>query len=257
MPEPSLLCVHAHPDDEAIWTGGTLARYASAGVRTGVVTCTWAEGTRRAAELERSLEILGAGKPRLLGYADSVPESGAPGKGLFRTAPLDESVGDLVRHIREFRPDVVITYDAFGSYGHPDHIQAHRVTLAAVEAAAYEQLHPEAGDPWRVHSLYLSTLPRPMVEQHWHDIFGSPPGPDVVLPGVPLDRISTHLDVRPWAAKKWEAMEAHESEAERGAGPAMFTRLPAELRDDLFATEWYIRFNTPPTAQPATDLFTP
>jgi N-acetyl-1-D-myo-inositol-2-amino-2-deoxy-alpha-D-glucopyranoside deacetylase len=248
---PSLLCVHAHPDDEAIWTGGTLARYSEAGVRTGVVTCTWAEGTRRVAELERSLAILGAGKPRLLGYADSRPDSGV----LFRTAPLDEAVGRLVRHIREFRPDVVVTYDAFGGYGHPDHIMAHRVTLAAVEAAAYEQLHPEAGDPWRVRALYLSTIPRLVVEEHWDKIFGAPPGPDVVLPGVPQDRVTTVVDVRPWVGRKWEALQAHESEAERGAGPAMFANLPDDLRDQLLSTEWYIRLNAPPTGSPSGDLF--
>ncbi|MCA2222037.1 PIG-L deacetylase family protein [Nonomuraea aurantiaca] len=101
MTEPSLLCVHAHPDDEALWTGGTLARFADAGARTGVVTCTWTEGTRRVAELARSLDILGAGEPRLLGYADGNAGLSAPGAARFVDAPLDEAVGRLVGHIRE------------------------------------------------------------------------------------------------------------------------------------------------------------
>ncbi len=237
----SLLCVHAHPDDEALWTGGLLARSAEAGGRTGVVTCTWAEGTRRAGELERSLAILDAGKPRLLGYADArVPES-APGSPRFCDAPLEESVGRLVGHIREFRPDAVITYDGYGGYGHPDHVHAHRVTLAAVEAAGYPQLYPGAGEPWRPRSLYLATVPRSAVLALWPQVFGGEPEPGQPLPGVPDEEISTTVDVRRWHERKWAAFAAHASEAERGAGPAVFAALPAETRQRLLGTEWFIR----------------
>ncbi|WP_084956346.1 PIG-L family deacetylase [Thermoactinospora rubra] len=144
-----LLCVHAHPDDEAIWTGGTLARYADEGAATAVVTCSWAEGTRRAEELRHSLDILGAGEPRLLGYADARKPESAPGNPRLLDVPLDEAVGRVVEHIRQFRPDVVLTYDGYGSYGHPDHVHVHRVTMAAVEAAGYDQLYRDAGAPWR------------------------------------------------------------------------------------------------------------
>ncbi|MEV5708564.1 PIG-L family deacetylase [Actinoallomurus sp. NPDC052274] len=239
MPDGGVLCVHAHPDDEALWTGGMLARSAEAGVRTGVVTCTWTEGTRRVEELRHSLSILGTGDLRLLGYADA---GGADSGGeAFVGAPLDEVVGRLVGHIRDFRPDVVVTYDAYGGYGHPDHVRAHRVTLAAVEAAAYEQLYPDAGAPWSVRTLDLVTIPRSVVLAEWERVFGSPPDPGQVLPGTPDERVTTTLDVRRWADRKWQAFQAHESEAERGAGPAMFAGLPAAERERLLGTEWYIR----------------
>lgn len=239
MTEPSLLCVHAHPDDEALWTGGTLARFADAGARTGVVTCTWTEGTRRVAELARSLEILGAGEPRLLGYADGNAGLSAPGAARFVDAPLDEAVGRLVGHIRDFRPDVVITYDGYGGYGHPDHVHTHRVTLAAVEAAGYDQLYPAAGPPWRAGALYLVTLPRSIVRSAWQDVFGAAPGGDQTLPGIPDDEVTATVDVRPWVERKWAAVRAHESEIERGATMGLLAAVPEATRDRLLATEWY------------------
>ncbi len=243
--------MHAHPDDEALWTGGVLARYADAGVRTGVVTCTWAAGTRRAGELERSLAILGAGRPRLLEYADAhVPES-AVGGPRFIDAPFDESVGRLVAHIRDFRPDVVVTYDGYGCYGHPDHIQAHRVTLAAVEAAGYDQLYPGTGAPWRPRQFFLATVPQSAVRSLWRELFDVPPGPTETLPGVADDRVGATVDVSPWYDRKWAALTRHESEAERGAGPAPLAKLPEETRRRLLGTEWYIRRDL--AAGPPTD----
>jgi LmbE family N-acetylglucosaminyl deacetylase len=248
-----LLCVHAHPDDEAIWTGGVLARYADAGVRTGVVTCTWAEGTRRVEELKRSLDILGAGEPRLLGYADS--RTSGSGAGAFAHAEFDDAVGRLVEHIREFQPEVVVTYDAFGGYGHPDHLQTHRITLAAVEAAAYEQLYPEGGAAWRTRALYQATVPRSLVQAHWQEVFGSPPDPDQRLPGIPDDLITTRIDVSSWVDRKWAALRAHESEAERGAGPAMFAGLSPEARQRLLGVEWYVRRDLDPAVMPDSEEF--
>lgn len=146
MPLPSLLAVFAHPDDESLSAGGVLAQHADSGARTAVVTATWSEGTWRAGELAEALRVLGAGKPRMLGYADArVPES-APGAARLCDAPLDEAVGRLVAHIREFRPEVVVTHDGYGGLsGHPDHVQTHRVTVPAVEAAGWAQLYPETG----------------------------------------------------------------------------------------------------------------
>ncbi|WP_052423150.1 PIG-L family deacetylase [Nonomuraea candida] len=236
-----LLCVHAHPDDEAIWTGGTLAKYADQGATTAVVTCTWAAGTRRAAELERSLDILGAGAPRLLGYADARNAASAPGAPRFVDAPLEETVGRLVAQLRQFRPDVVLTYDAYGGYGHPDHVHAHRVTLAAVEASGYDQLYPEAGEPWWPRAVYLATFPRELVEQHYESLFGAPPGPGQALMGVPAGRIAVHLDVAAWKERKWAAMHAHESEVGRGASMTLLTSLPEPARTQLLSNEWYRR----------------
>jgi N-acetyl-1-D-myo-inositol-2-amino-2-deoxy-alpha-D-glucopyranoside deacetylase len=145
MPVPSLLAVFAHPDDESLAAGGVLARHAAAGVRTAVVTATWAADTPRAAELADALRILGAGKPRMLGYADARVPSSAPGCARLCDAPLDEAVRRLVEHIRELRPDIMVTHDAYGGLpGHPDHVHTHRVTVLAAQAAG---LALEV-DPW-------------------------------------------------------------------------------------------------------------
>ncbi|MFE1558584.1 PIG-L family deacetylase, partial [Streptomyces sp. NPDC058734] len=160
MPLPSLLGVFAHPDDEALVAGGVLAQHSASGARTAVVTTTWAPGTPRAAELAGALAALGAGGPRMLGYADHrVPDS-APGRPRLCDAPLDEVVGRLVGQLRGFRPRIVVTHDAYGQLtGHPDHRHTHRVTVLAVAAAGLEHLYPEAGAPWQPHALYAATHP--------------------------------------------------------------------------------------------------
>ncbi|PJN38454.1 hypothetical protein CG747_22665 [Streptomyces sp. CB02959] len=245
MPLPSLLAVFAHPDDESLSAGGVLARHAAAGARTAVVTATWAEGTHRVAELAEALRILGAGEPRMLGYADArVPQS-APGGVRLCDAPLDESVRRLVRHIREVRPEVVVTHDAYGGLtGHPDHLHTHRVTALAVQAAGLAHLYPDAGAPWRPRALYLATHP---------DSAAGELGALLVRNGrpmysVPDSWVGATVDVRPWLAQKIRAVLAHRSEVERGALPGRIARMAPADRERLLSTEWYIRHDLGPAS---------
>lgn len=256
----SLLCVHAHPDDETLWTGGVLAKFAEAGARTAVVTCTWAEGTARAGELGRALEVLGAGDPRLLGWADArTPASAPEGVPRFVDVPLDEAVGEVVARIREFRPEAVLTYDAFGGYGHEDHVYAHRVATLAAEAAGYPMLYPEAGEPWRPRALFYATAPVSFMREVWHGLFGEaestggpdgPSGPHGLdgsdrtegspLPGVPDEWIDETVDIGAWGARKWEALMAHTTEIERDGVLSLLVSLPEPLRRRLLEKEWFV-----------------
>src|ERR1700756_5634478 len=154
----SLLLVHAHPDDESIGTGATMAKYAAEGARVTLVTCTLGElgeiippdlrprfpdelGQHRIVELDRACAALGVTDHRFLGGAGRWRDSGMMGTpsndwpGSFWQADVDEAAGELLAVIREVRPQVLVTYDADGFYGHPDHIQAHRVAWRAFELA--------------------------------------------------------------------------------------------------------------------------
>lgn len=262
----ALMCVHAHPDDEAITTGGVLARAADEGLRTAVVTATGGErgeivgegmdpdevrprlAAVRRDELAAALSVLGAGAPRLLGYHDSgmAGTEGNEDPASFWQAPFDEAVGRLVAQIRAFRPDVLVTYDAFGGYGHPDHVQAHRVALVAAEACAVAGLYPDAGDPWRVTKLYLSTIPRSVVAFANAELprlgfpspFGAETDPERVGFGAPDAQVTTTVDVHPWLERKWAALCAHASQV----GPeSFFLNIPPELRQQAFGQEWFIR----------------
>ena len=158
----TLMVVHAHPDDESISTGGVLARYADEGLRTVLVTCTGGEVGEiadpglatpetlvevRRRELEQACEILRVGKLHLLGYRDSgmmgTLDNAHPAS--FHQASLDEATARLVALVRREQPQVLVTYDKNGFYGHPDHIKAHQITAAAYEAAGDPARWPEAG----------------------------------------------------------------------------------------------------------------
>ncbi|MEU5380220.1 PIG-L family deacetylase [Streptomyces sp. NPDC005968] len=237
MAVPSLLAVFAHPDDESLSAGGVLARHAAAGARTAVVTATWATDTPRAAELAEALRILGARTPRMLSYADARVPHSAPGSVRFCDAPLDEAVRRLVAHIRDFRPDVMVTHDAYGGLpGHPDHVHTHRVTMLAAQPAGLEQLYPDAGAPWQPHALYLATHPRSAVSALRTVI-----GARKTVYSVPDDQVTTTVDVGPWMDRKIAAVLAHRSEVQRGALPGVIANLPPATRQRLFATEWFIR----------------
>ncbi|MFD8477913.1 PIG-L deacetylase family protein [Kitasatospora sp. NPDC059673] len=235
MELPSVLGVFAHPDDESLSAGGLLARHAAAGARTAVVTATWAEGTHRIPELARALDELGAGPPRLLGYADAKVPDSAPGRARLLDAPLDEAVAQLVAHLRELRPEWVVTHDAYGGMtGHPDHQHTHRLTVLAVHAAALPGLHPELGAPWPVRRLLLATHPHSAAREL---------GALLLRPGrtaysVP-DATVEALDVTPWLPRKLAAVFAHRSEVLRGALPGRLAAAPPSVRARLVRTEWY------------------
>jgi N-acetyl-1-D-myo-inositol-2-amino-2-deoxy-alpha-D-glucopyranoside deacetylase len=196
---PRLLFVHAHPDDESITNGVTIAHYVARGARVRVVTCTlgeegevigdqWAQlavdhadqlGGYRIGELTAALHALGLDGPVYLGGPGRWRDSGMvgaqardrQGSQRFSDADQREAVGALVEIIRELRPHVVVTYDPNGGYGHPDHIQTHVVTTAAVAAAGSGDDYP--GTPWSVPKFYWTVIARSAFTAGWEAL-----GPD-------------------------------------------------------------------------------
>ena len=170
------MAVHAHPDDEVVFTGGTLALYASKGVRTVLVTATGGEegeihdpdldpeearprlGDIRREELRRGVEILGIDHLELLGYRDSGMAGSEPNQrpDNFHNADREEAICKLVALIRKYRPHVLLTYDENGAYGHPDHIMCNVITHAAFEKSADPSYMPELGEPWQPMKLYYT-----------------------------------------------------------------------------------------------------
>lgn len=244
-PVPSLLGVFAHPDDESLLAGGVLAQHAAAGARTAVVTATWTADSHRAPELAEALDVLSAGAPRLLGYADARNPASAPcGAVRLVDAALDEAVGRLVGHIREVRPEVVVGHDAMGQLtGHPDHRRAHQITLLAVEAAGLPHLYPEAGEPWQPAALYAAThsesgtgLLRPLLRSVGKTLLA-----------VPDAYVTTTVDVSPWAAVKVAAILAHHSEVARPRSlPGLLARLPEPERNEIISAEQFTRLSLGP-----------
>jgi N-acetyl-1-D-myo-inositol-2-amino-2-deoxy-alpha-D-glucopyranoside deacetylase len=188
---PRLLFVHAHPDDETITNGATIAHYIGRGAEVRVVTCTlgeegeiigdrWAQlgvdhadqlGGYRIGELSEALRAMGVSAPIFLGGPGHWRDSGMAGtepparqQPRFSDADEREAVGALVAVIRDLRPHVVVTYDPNGGYGHPDHIQAHVVTTAAVAAARTDD-YP--GVPWSVPKLYWTVIARSAFTAGW------------------------------------------------------------------------------------------
>ena len=236
----AVLAVFAHPDDESLSCGGLLAALDGAGVRTVVVTATWASGTDRARELAEAVAHLGAEAPRLLGYADErVPES-APRSRRLVDAPGEEVAARLVTHLRDVRPEVVATHDRHGGLtGHPDHVRTHEATLRAIREAARADLHPDAGPAHRVDRVLLATHPhaaRPLVEE----LVGARRAIHTVA-----DEDTTRLDVTAWLPLKVAAVLSHRSEVERGALPGVVAALGSADRRRLLGQEWYQRLPGP------------
>lgn len=233
-----LLAVHAHPDDESITTGGLLARCAGARLATTLVTCTDGRygpvnpdlGLRltpdqlaevRANELEHAARILSVSEVLRLGHHDSnmtgLPQNQAP--GAFWTQPTDLLVAQLVDVIRRVRPQVVVTYDAFGGTGHPDHIQAHRVTMLAVAAASEVRCFPAAGASWTVGQVFHPVCPlsslREFVDEELragraHPFGGS--NVDEINYGRPDSAVTHQVDIRDVHYIKAQALRSHHTQ---------------------------------------------
>jgi N-acetyl-1-D-myo-inositol-2-amino-2-deoxy-alpha-D-glucopyranoside deacetylase len=190
-PSQRLLLVHAHPDDESIGQGATMAKYVAEGRGVTLVTCTAGEmgeilvpelahlaadqedklGEHRRGEIENALKALGVTDHRWLGgfqtYRDSGMKWHEDGHAVaadevhdnaFWFADLTEAADHLVTVIREVRPQVLVTYDQFGGYGHPDHIQAHRVAMYASQLAAVPSYRRDLGEPWDIAKIYWGAM---------------------------------------------------------------------------------------------------
>ncbi|MCW2615574.1 MAG: 1D-myo-inosityl-2-acetamido-2-deoxy-alpha-D-glucopyranoside deacetylase [Frankiales bacterium] len=264
-----LLLVHAHPDDETIGTGATMALYAAQGALVTLVTCTLGEegevlvpglahlasdqddalGQHRIGELAAACEALRVTDHRFLGGPGRWRDSGMMGTPqndrpeCFWQADLDEAVRDLVAIVREVRPQVVVTYDSNGGYGHPDHVQAHRVTVAAFDAAGDPSYAPELGETWQAAKLYWTAFPNSVLQagiDHLKasgetNFFGADSADDLPF-GVPDEQVTTEVDAGDHLDAKTAAMRAHKTQIEVD-GP--FFALSNNVGQRAFGTEYY------------------
>jgi LmbE family N-acetylglucosaminyl deacetylase len=249
--ELTLMAVHAHPDDEVLGTGGAFARYREEGVRTVLVTCTNGEqgdgpggvkpgdprhdeqevSRRRLAELRESAAHLGIGHVELLGYRDSGMDGwdANHASDAFANIPVEDAARRLAALMERYRPQVVVTYDEIGGYGHPDHIQAHRITLAAAELSGVPD------------KLYYTAVPRARILEMF--AYAKEQGIDLgedELPddfGTPDELITTFLDVSAHADRKRKALQAHASQ-----GDSIFLlNMPEEIQLRAFSHEHFVR----------------
>lgn len=258
-----LMTVHAHPDDEASKTAGTVAKYASDSVRTVLVTCTsgeegdvlnqavskpeTAEGmtAMRLEELHASAEILGYTAVHLLGYRDSgmLGSEANHHPASFASADLDEAVGRLVAIIRIERPYVMITYgEDHTHYPHPDHVRCHEIAVAAFEAAGDPDRYPHTGDVWQPMKLYYTGWSRAMVEA-WVEAF-EPLGDEEHPFAGWLDsrdfddhRFTTRIDVGAHLEQRRLALLAHRSQVDPNS---FWMRIRQEVLQERFPWEEYM-----------------
>ena len=243
----TLVVFHAHPDDEAIATGGVMAKAAADGHRVVLVVATRGEHgevpdgfldpgeelwRRRVRETDAAAEILGVSRVEFLDYVDSGmagrEENDAPGS--FWQANVDEAARRLAEVLEEEHADVLTAYDENGVYGHPDHIQVHRVGTRAAQLA---------GTP----KLYLNTVNKDYFRRSMADLASL----DIALPGdlkpedldigLPEDRITTAVDVRQFLPAKRAAMAAHASQISE---TSFFLAMPPPMFEAAFGTEWFV-----------------
>jgi LmbE family N-acetylglucosaminyl deacetylase len=259
--------VHAHPDDETITMGGTLARYSAAGVRTIVVTCTTGDlgevrdpllvgldvASLRLSELTHACGVLGVSRLIQLGYGDSGMVGTADNNRAtaFCNVPLETAAARLVEVLAEERPDVLVAYDETGGYGHPDHVRAHQVAVAAFQAA------PVSVRPRRLYFVrfpltwsreFVASLRAAGIEAPGSAPAGADAGPSVMEIGVPDELVTTSVDVQEFVPRKLAALACYASQMP----PDHFLRrIPHALARRLWAHEFYSREGGPPE----TDLF--
>ena len=260
MTQKSLLLVHAHPDDETINNGATMAMYVAAGYNVILVTCTRGEEGEilvpelqhlaadkedglaqiREVELANAMRALGVSDHRFLGapdhrYRDSgmmgTPSNENP--DVFWQADLDSAAQDLVKIILEVKPDVLVTYDDFGGYGHPDHIQAHRVAMRAAELATSE---------WDIKKIYWNTMPRSVIQKGidamkaaGSDFMGVESADDLPF-AKPDEVVTTHIDGNKFVDQKMKAMASHPTQIALD-GP--FFALSNNVGQSVWGNEYY------------------
>lgn len=257
--EQSILVVFAHPDDEAFGTGGTMAKYASAGVRTTLVCATRGEvgeiadpslatpdtlPSVREKELMCSAEKLGVEKVIFLGYRDSgmdgTPENEHP--EAFMRADRDEVVERLVEIIREVKPHIVITFEPNGGYGHPDHIAIHQHTVTAFHKAALRDYNSHLGEAWQAERLIYTAIPKSFfieLRSRLRDLGEDTSDLDQFEGDDNFwsdDLVDVEIDVSEVIEKKWSALHCHQTQF----GPDnLFRRLPDNEAKELMSREYF------------------
>ena len=293
-----MLLVHAHPDDETINQGATMAKYVARGTQVTLVTCTLGEegevlvpelahlasgqddqlGQHRIGELAQAMKELGVTDHRFLGgpgkyrdsgmvwHEDGHATAGTDVKaGTFWRTDLLESSNDLVEIIREVRPQVLITYDEFGGYGHPDHIQAHRVATYAASLAAIPSYRLDLGAAWDVDKIYWGAMSESRMREGLRFLRDSgdtttfegmdPEGP---LPAfvTPDEHLSAVVEANDFAAAKMAAMKAHATQITLD-GP--FFALSNNMGNEVWGSEFFrlVKGEQGPTNEDGleTDLF--
>jgi len=255
---PTLVSFHAHPDDEAIQTGGSLARAAHDGHRVVLVVATRGEhgevdddflddgetlSERRVAETRAAADILGIARVEFLGYRDSgmagTAENDLPGS--FWRADVGEAADRLADILREEQAEVLTVYDDHGGYDHPDHIQVHRVGLRAGELAAVERVYEATMNRDHIRRLMLEM--RDQARAVGLELPEDMGDPDDLNLGVPENRITTTVDVSPFIDAKRAALAAHRSQVDE---TSFFLAMQPEHFERAFGYEWFIRHGAPP-----------
>jgi LmbE family N-acetylglucosaminyl deacetylase len=260
----TLVTFHAHPDDECIACGGVMRRAADAGHRVVLVVATGGEhgeivadvlapgqtlAERRYDETLESARLLGVARTEFLGYVDSgmvgTETNSAP--GAFAAADVEEAAQKLAVILREEAADVLTVYDERGGYGHPDHVQVHRVGVRAGEIAGVPRVLQATTNREEMVRLIGAAVQA--------GLMGEGDGPreaDFAEMGTPEAELTTRVDVTPWLAAKRDAMRAHSSQI---AADSFFLALPGEAFAMAFGTEWFVHVGSAPGPPWETDLF--